>query len=203
MAKSRARLPASTATITSKSRVRRTAATSSASFFGLKRTRLGFLYWELPTTSATRRSAKAAPAETAARRTPHRAATHARRGLLIATSGCSAFRVPSYHQMRRLAASPTDLVDGRTDGRPAAGRRHHDLYRLGINRGFMRQVILVTEQQLEGMLAERKRDLRLGLSRSEVQVIEVIRNRLVQRRQRGVDHEMVVGGIDSRDAAGG
>jgi len=64
----------------------------------------------------------------------------------------------------------------------------------------MRHVNLITKQQLERVRSKRERDLRLGLSRSEVQVIEVIGNRLVQRRQWRVDHEMVVARIDLFDA---
>src|ERR1700719_3393597 len=99
MARSRSRRPASTVMITSNPKARSAAATSSASFLGLNRTRLGFLYWELPTTSATRRSAKAEAVESASKMTPHRAATHDRAGLLIAISGYLAFRVPYHHQM--------------------------------------------------------------------------------------------------------
>ena len=66
----------------------------------------------------------------------------------------------------------------------------------------MRHVNLVTKHQLERVRAERESDLCLSLSRSEVQVIEVIGNRLVQRRQRGIDHKMVVPGIGLFDACG-
>src|SRR5262249_14942097 len=48
---------------------------SSASFLGLVRARLAFLYWELPMTSATRRSAHAAPAQSTTARATHSAAT--------------------------------------------------------------------------------------------------------------------------------
>src|SRR3954454_2952414 len=58
--------------MTLKSSARSAAATSSASFFGLSKLRLGFLYCELPTTSATRRSAKDAPFESSNRAKPHR-----------------------------------------------------------------------------------------------------------------------------------
>src|SRR6266853_3106335 len=85
MARSRSRLPASTVRIISNPRVRRTAATSSASFFGFERTRSGFLYWELSTTSATRRSAQAAPVESTIKMVPHSAAIHDETDLLITT----------------------------------------------------------------------------------------------------------------------
>src|SRR5215467_13568303 len=93
MARSKSRLPASILRITSNPRLRRDAATSSASFLGLKRARLEFLYWELPTTSATRRSAQAAVAESEAKsnasRVQRSAATQDEMGLVILNSGCS------------------------------------------------------------------------------------------------------------------
>ena len=42
------------------------------------------------------------------------------------------------------------------------------------------------------MLARLERNLRLGLAGAEVQVIEVVRNRLVERRQFGIDQQMVM-----------
>src|SRR3974390_183185 len=89
MARSKSRLLASSVRITSNPKARSVAATSSASFLGLARTRLEFLYWALPMTSATRRSAQAALAESTNTRAPHRAATHDEMGLLIFNSGCS------------------------------------------------------------------------------------------------------------------
>src|SRR5262249_28173351 len=89
MARSKSRLVASVLRITSNPRARRDAATSCASFLGLKRTRSEFLYWELPMTSAMRRSAHAELAESPTKRRPHRAATHDEIGLFILSSGCS------------------------------------------------------------------------------------------------------------------
>ena len=58
----------------------------------------------------------------------------------------------------------------------------------------------VAEEQLKRVLAQRKVNCCFGLSRSEVQMIEVIRYRLIQRRQLGVDQEMVVAGVGLFDA---
>ena len=66
----------------------------------------------------------------------------------------------------------------------------------------MRHVIRVSQEQLQRMRSKRKRDLCLGLPRSEVQVIEVIGNGLVQRRQRRVDQKMVVSGRGFLDTGG-
>src|SRR5262249_37716700 len=70
--------------------------------------------------------------------------------------------------------------------RRAASCRHRDPDRLRIDGGAMRYVIFVAEEKLEGMASERQRNLRLGLSRSKMQVIKIIGNGLVQRRKRGV-----------------
>ena len=67
----------------------------------------------------------------------------------------------------------------------------------------MGDVIFVTEDKLERMLSERKRDLRLGLSRAKMQVIEIIRNGLIQRRQRDVHHQVMVAGIGFLDTSRG
>ena len=59
----------------------------------------------------------------------------------------------------------------------------------------MRDVIFITKEEPERVLPERKRNRRFGLSRTEMQVIKIIGNRLVQRRERSVDHEMMMAGI--------
>ena len=61
-------------------------------------------------------------------------------------------------------------------------RNHCDLDRLGHYRRVVRYMIGVAEEQLKRVLAQRKLNCCFGLSRSEVQVIEVIRYRLIQRR---------------------
>ena len=59
----------------------------------------------------------------------------------------------------------------------------------------MRYMIFIGEQQLKRMFPERQRNLRFGLTRSKMQVIEVVRYRLVHRRQRSIDEEVVMPGI--------
>ncbi len=59
----------------------------------------------------------------------------------------------------------------------------------------MCDVIFVTEDKLERMLSEGERNLRLGLPRAKMQVIEIIWNGLIQRREGGVHHQMMVAGI--------
>jgi hypothetical protein len=71
---------------------------------------------------------------------------------------------------------------GPSDRWRAAGFRYRDGDRLGIDWGVVRHVILVAQKKLELMRAEWKRDLRLSLPRAEVQVVEVIRNRLIEWR---------------------
>ena len=53
---------------------------------------------------------------------------------------------------------------------------------------------------MKRVLAQRKLNCCFGLSRSEVQMIEVIRYRLIKRRQLGVDQEMVVAGVGLFDS---
>jgi hypothetical protein len=59
----------------------------------------------------------------------------------------------------------------------------------------MCDVIFVTEEKLERVLSEWKRDLCLGLSRAKMQVIKIIWNGLIERREWGVHHQMMVAGI--------
>ena len=59
----------------------------------------------------------------------------------------------------------------------------------------MRDVIFVAEEKLERMLTEWQRDLRLGLSRAKMQMIKIIWNGLIERREWGVHHQMMVAGI--------
>ena len=57
----------------------------------------------------------------------------------------------------------------------------------------------VREQKLQRVLARGQREGCFGLSGAEMQVIEVARDRLVERRHLGVDQEMVVTGIGAID----
>jgi hypothetical protein len=59
----------------------------------------------------------------------------------------------------------------------------------------MCDVIFVGEQKLQRMLSERKRNLRLGLSRAKMQVIEIIGNGLIEWREWDIHHEVMVAGI--------
>ena len=59
----------------------------------------------------------------------------------------------------------------------------------------MRNVILVSQQQLEGVLPVLERDLCLALPAAEMKMIEVVGNRLIERRQLGVNQEMMMAGI--------
>ena len=61
-------------------------------------------------------------------------------------------------------------------------------------------MVCIAEQELKRVSPHGQRDRCFGLSRSEVQMIEVIWYGQVQRRQLGVDQEMVVAGIRLVDA---
>src|SRR5689334_552052 len=73
--------------------------------------------------------------------------------------------------------------------RSASSRCYRHPNRLGVDGGLMCEVIFVAEEKLERVLSEWKRDLRLCLSRSKMQVIKIIWNGLLQRRERGVHHQ--------------
>ena len=80
------------------------------------------------------------------------------------------------------------------DGRLPADRDHYfDGFR--VNRRFMRDVIFITKEQLKRVHPERQGNLCLGLARSEMEVIGVAGNGLIERRQRRIDQEMVMAGI--------
>ena len=53
----------------------------------------------------------------------------------------------------------------------------------------------VREQKAQLVLAERQRDLRLGLAGTKMKVIKIVRDRLVERRQFGVDEQVMMPGV--------
>ena len=59
----------------------------------------------------------------------------------------------------------------------------------------MRNMTLIAQQKLQGVLSGRQAHLGLGLACTEVQVIEIVWNRLIQGRQLGIDQQIVVAGI--------
>ena len=87
-----------------------------------------------------------------------------------------------------------DEIDPRVGRRRLAHRRidhpHLDLGR--HDRRRVRNVILVAEQQLERVLAVLEGDLGLGLAAAEVEMVEVVGDRLIERRQIGIDQQMVM-----------
>src|SRR5688572_12482969 len=59
----------------------------------------------------------------------------------------------------------------------------------------MRNVVLVSHEQLKRVLTRFERDFRLGLAGTEMQMIEVIWNRLVEGWQLGIDQQMMMARI--------
>ena len=59
-------------------------------------------------------------------------------------------------------------------------------------RGRMWNVVLIGEQELQGVGTGRKRNVCLGLTGSKVKVMWVVGNRPVERRQVGIDQKMVM-----------
>ena len=66
----------------------------------------------------------------------------------------------------------------------------------------MRNVLGVAEQQLQCMATRRQRNRRLGLTGAEVQMIFVVRNRLVQRGQWRIYQQMMMARICLFDSCG-
>jgi hypothetical protein len=91
------------------------------------------------------------------------------------------------------------MTNDPVEQRPASSRRHGDPNRLGIDGWIMWDVIFVAKEKLERMLSEGKCDLRLGLSRTKMQVIKITGNGFVQWRQWGVHYEVMVAGIGLLD----
>ena len=77
---------------------------------------------------------------------------------------------------------------------------HGDFDRRRHHRRIVRHMIFVGEQKLQRVLPEGKGDGRFRLPGAEMQMIEVVRDRLVQRRQLGIDQEVMVPGIGIVDA---
>ncbi len=84
-------------------------------------------------------------------------------------------------------------------------RRHADVDddRAGKDRRLMRDVVRVAQQKLESVAPRREGDGRLGLASAEMQVVFIVGDRLVERRERRVDQEMVMSGIRLLDSGRG
>jgi hypothetical protein len=64
----------------------------------------------------------------------------------------------------------------------------HDRRRMG-------DVVLVGEDELQGMLTRRELDMRFTLAGAEMEMVEIVWNRLVERRHLDIDQEMVMARI--------
>src|SRR5271156_5223408 len=79
--------------------------------------------------------------------------------------------------------------------RRTAAFRYRDIDDIGINRRIVRHVSGVREQKAQLVRAERQRDLGLGLAGTKMKVIKIVRDWLVERRQLGVDEQVMVPGV--------
>src|ERR1700746_2978989 len=68
-----------------------------------------------------------------------------------------------------------------------------DLFR--IDRRIVRHVAGIAEQEPQPVVAQRQGGLCFGLSGTEVQMIEVVRDRLIERRQVRVHQKMMMPGV--------
>ena len=79
---------------------------------------------------------------------------------------------------------------GRRCRRRFAGNTNLDARR--HDRGIVGNVILVPEKQLQRVFARSERQFRFGLACPEMQMVEIVRNGLIERRQIGVDQQVVM-----------
>ena len=77
----------------------------------------------------------------------------------------------------------------------SVGARDRDRNGLGHDRRIVRDVIGIPEQELQGVLTRGQRDRCFRLPRPEMLVVEVIGDWLIERRELGVDQEVMVTGI--------
>jgi hypothetical protein len=66
----------------------------------------------------------------------------------------------------------------------------------------MRKVVLVAKQQLQSVRAERQLHFCFRLSEAEMQMVEVVRDRLVGLRQRCVDQQVMMASVGLLHTAG-
>ena len=86
------------------------------------------------------------------------------------------------------------------DGSPLLDNRDRDLP--GINGRIMWDVLVIPQKHLDRMLAWRQFQPRLRLPPTEVQVVSVVGNLIVQGGQLCVDQQMVMPGIGFLDPSG-
>ena len=72
-----------------------------------------------------------------------------------------------------------------------------------IDRRLVRDVVGVPQKDLQGVTPFRQGDGRLCLTAAEMQVVLVVRDRLIQWRERRVDQEVVMAGVRLIDASWG
>ena len=73
--------------------------------------------------------------------------------------------------------------------RPAAVGGHHNGDGLRKHWGVMWDVIFVRQDQLQRVTPYRQIDFGFGLAGAKMEMVEVIRDRLVKRRQAGIDQQ--------------
>ena len=60
---------------------------------------------------------------------------------------------------------------------------------------MVRNVTAIAQQQLQGVLARRKRQCSFGLRAAKVHVVGILGNRLIQRGQLGVNQQVMMPGV--------
>src|SRR5271163_3395890 len=92
--------------------------------------------------------------------------------------------------IRRLDEEHTGVGRRGRSGLLDGYRIDPDMDDLGHDRRVVRNMTLVTQQELQRVLTCRQRDLRLGLTTAKMDVVEMARDRLIERRQLAINDTM-------------
>ena len=90
------------------------------------------------------------------------------------------------------SASSRALLAHRRRRSLGCGLHDQDLNARRHERRIMRNVVLVAEEELQGVRSRLERYLRLGLTGTKVEMIEVVGNGLIERWQRGINQQVVM-----------
>src|ERR1700722_4769184 len=107
--------------------------------------------------------------------------------------------------VRHIAAANAPDIRSGISGMSSLLRRlldHSDCDTLRIKRWLVWDVVLITQQHLQCMLAWRQIEARLGLAEPEVKVIAIVWDRLIERRKIDINQRVVVTGVGLVDARG-
>src|SRR3954469_17444782 len=101
-----------------------------------------------------------------------------------------------------VANCPCRIIICSSSTGPLSHNLDENLDAFGNHRRIVRDMALVSQNQLKRMLARGKRDLLLGLAIAEMNVVQVTWQRLIQRRRIDIDQKVMMASIGLGDARG-